>query len=65
MTTISTPSLALLPGQAAAWLGTPGLRQACEFDDADKVERLLRNLARRLDQKRPALPPASSRNLAI
>jgi transposase-like protein len=30
------------------------LRQAWELDDADKAERLLRNLARRLDQRAPA-----------
>src|SRR5207245_5114053 len=29
------------------------LRQAWELDDADKAERLLRNLARRLDQEAP------------
>ncbi len=59
MTTISTPSLALLPGQAAAWLGTPGLRQAWEFDDADKAERLLRNLVCRLDQEAPGVARAA------
>jgi putative transposase len=37
------------------------LRQAWELDDADKAERRLRNLARRLDWRRPALPPASSK----
>ena len=37
------------------------LRQAWELDDAEKAERLLRNLARRLDRRRPALPPASSK----
>ena len=31
------------------------LRQAWELDDADKAERLLRNLARRLDQEAPAV----------
>jgi putative transposase len=31
------------------------LRQAWEFDDADKAERLLRNLARRLDQEAPGV----------
>src|SRR5262249_21793230 len=31
------------------------LRQAWELNDADKAERLLRNLARRLDQKAPAV----------
>src|SRR6266540_445326 len=31
------------------------LRQAWELDDADKAERLLRNLARRLDQDAPAV----------
>jgi hypothetical protein len=30
-------------------------RQAWELDDADKAERLLRNLARRLDQKAPGI----------
>ena len=36
------------------------LRQAWELDDAEKAERLLRNLARRLDREAPgALPPAS------
>jgi len=29
------------------------LRQAWELDDADKAEKLIRNLARRLDQDRP------------
>ena len=39
------------------------LRQAWELDDADKAERLLRNLARRLDQEAgpSELPPASSK----
>ena len=31
------------------------LRQACELDDADKAERLLRNLARRLDHEAPGV----------
>ena len=31
------------------------LRQAWELDDADKAERLLRNLARRLDQEAPGV----------
>jgi putative transposase len=31
------------------------LRQAWELDDADKAERLLRNLARRLDQRAPGV----------
>ena len=31
------------------------LRQARELDDADKAERLLRNLARRLDQQAPGV----------
>jgi putative transposase len=31
------------------------LRQAWELDDADKAERLLRNLARRLDQEAPSV----------
>jgi len=31
------------------------LRQAWELDDADKAERLIRNLARRLDQERPGV----------
>ena len=31
------------------------LRQAWELDDGDKVERLLRNLARRLDQEAPGV----------
>jgi putative transposase len=31
------------------------LRQAWEFDDADKAERLLRNLARRLEQEAPGV----------
>src|SRR5262245_35820574 len=31
------------------------LRQAWELDDADKAERLLRNLARRLDQQAPGV----------
>ena len=29
------------------------LRQAWELDDADKAERLIRNLARRLEQQAP------------
>ena len=36
------------------------LRQAWELDDANKAERLLRNLARRLTRRRSALQPASS-----
>ena len=39
------------------------LRQAWELDDADKAERLLRNLARRLEQEAPALLAASSKGL--
>jgi len=35
------------------------LRQAWELDDADKAERLLRNLGSNL--RRAALPPASSK----
>ena len=31
------------------------LRQAWELDDADKAEKLIRNLARRLDQERPGV----------
>ena len=31
------------------------LRQAWELDDAEKAERLLRNLARRLDQEAPGV----------
>src|SRR5262249_8588153 len=31
------------------------LRQAWELDDADQAERLLRNLARRLDQEAPGV----------
>ena len=31
------------------------LRQACDQDDADKVERRLRNLARRLEQEAPGV----------
>ena len=31
------------------------LRQAWELDDADKAERLMRNLARRLDQEAPGV----------
>jgi len=31
------------------------LRQAWEFDDAEKAEKLIRNLARRLDQDRPGV----------
>jgi transposase-like protein len=31
------------------------LRQAWEFDDADKAEKLIRNLARRLEQDRPGV----------
>lgn len=31
------------------------LRQACELDDADKAERLIRNLARRLDRDWPGI----------
>ena len=37
------------------------LRQAWELDDADKAERLIKNLARRLEQQAPGLPPASWR----
>jgi hypothetical protein len=37
------------------------LWQAWELDDADKAERLLRNLVRRLDQEAPVSPPASSK----
>jgi putative transposase len=38
------------------------LRQAWELDDAEKAERLLRNLARRLEQDAPGVvPPAFSR----
>jgi transposase-like protein len=33
----------------------PGARQAGELDDADKADRLLRNLARRLDQEAPGV----------
>jgi len=32
-----------------------GLRQAWELDDADKAEKLIRNLARRLEQDRPGV----------
>ena len=38
-------------------------RQAWELDDTDKAERLLRNLARRLGKRRPALLPVSSKGL--
>jgi len=31
------------------------LRQAWELDEADKAERLLRNLARRLDREAPSI----------
>ena len=31
------------------------LRQAWELDDADKAERLIRNLARRLERKAPGV----------
>src|SRR5262249_56174585 len=34
------------------------LRQAWELDDADKAERLLRNLARRLHHEPPRPPPS-------
>jgi putative transposase len=34
------------------------LRQAWELDDADKAERLLRNLARRLDQEASGVAPS-------
>ena len=37
------------------------LRQAWELDDAEKAERLIRNLARRLEQMAPASRPASWR----
>lgn len=37
------------------------LRQAWELDDADKAERLLRNLARRLEQQALGSPPAFSK----
>jgi hypothetical protein len=43
------------------------LRQAWELDDADKAERLLRNLARRLDREAPGvagLPVTLRRSLA-
>src|SRR5262245_8443902 len=39
------------------------LRQAWEFDDADKAERLLRNLARRLDQEAPGVAASSLEGL--
>jgi putative transposase len=34
------------------------LRQAWELDDADKAERLIRNLARRLEQQAPGVAPS-------
>ena len=38
------------------------LRQAWELDDAEKAKRLIRNLARRLEQVAPrAFPPVSSK----
>jgi putative transposase len=37
------------------------LRQAWELDDADKAERLLRNLARRLDQEAPGFAASKAR----
>ena len=41
--------------QVSACVGPPALRQAWEVHDADKAERLLRNLARRLDQEAPGV----------
>ena len=43
-----------LPKPVHAMVGG-ALRQAWELDDADKAERLLRNLARRLDQEAPGV----------
>ena len=40
------------------------LRQAWELDDADKAERLLRNLARRLDQEAPGVAASILEGLA-
>ena len=37
------------------------LRQAWELDDADEAERLLRNLARRLDQEAPGVAASVSK----
>src|SRR5262249_28806692 len=39
------------------------LRQACELDDADKAERQLRNLARRLDQEAPGVAACRTHKL--
>ncbi|BAR57700.1 hypothetical protein NK6_4533 [Bradyrhizobium diazoefficiens] len=39
------------------------LRQAWEFDDADKAEKLIRNLARRLDQQWPGVAASSLEGL--
>src|SRR5437899_6380678 len=39
------------------------LRQAWELDDADKAERLIRNLARRLDQQAPGMMEADATRL--
>ena len=42
------------------------LRQAWDQDDADKAERLLRNLARRLEHEEPGVAGSSSlHHLAI
>jgi hypothetical protein len=41
------------------------LRQAWELDDADKAERLLRNLARRLDQEAPGVAASKARLLSL
>ena len=42
-------------GSEAASCGIACAAQAVELDDADKAERLLRNLARRLDQEAPGV----------
>jgi hypothetical protein len=39
------------------------LRQAWELDDADKAERLLRNLARKLEQRAPGVAASILRGL--
>ena len=47
--------------KALACVGPPALRKARGLNDAKKAERLLRNLARRLDQVAPGVAAASSK----
>jgi putative transposase len=47
--------------KGSACVGPLALRKAWELDDAKKAERLLRNLAHRLDQVAPGVAAASSK----